>query len=228
MRANAIAVLLLLLLCQQVFAMECVAIANGTPLPKALVLEVVHGRTVIALDGAVRALREVYLSQIKPDFVIGDFDSCSLMEREHFKSAQIIHAPSQDVNDLEKGIMHCDALGATEIWLLNALGLDRLDHSIAAMHILKKYHKPNRRLRLVSTNQILEFVKNAELSFKAMLGEAVGVFGFPKATVTSRGLEYEMNGYLVEGPQFSSSNYVADRHVVIEIKGEALVSYPYL
>lgn len=208
--------------------LECVAIANGTPLPKERVLKVVQNRTVIALDGGVRALREVYDSAIKPHIVIGDFDSCSQDDREHFAGAQVIDAPSQEINDLEKGILKCDELGATEIWLLNALGLDRLDHSIAAMHILKKYHNPNRRLRLVSSHQILEFVKDAKVSFESEPGEPVGVFGFPSASVTSSGLEYEMSHYWVEGPQFSSSNYMADRFVTIDVKGEALVSYPHL
>lgn len=224
---HAFFVLVSMLMCSQVFAhIECVAIANGTPLPKELILNVSQGRTIVALDGAVRALREVYGSEIKPDIVVGDFDSCSVTDRGHFADAQIIHEPSQDINDLEKGIIQCDALGAQQIWLLNALGLDRLDHSIAAMHILKKYHNPGRPLRLVSTNQILEFVKDAKLSFESKVGEAVGVFGFPQASIVSRGLMYEMTDYWVEGSQFSSSNYVADRSVAIEIKGEALVSYP--
>jgi len=206
-------------------ATQCVAIANGAPLPVHIVERVTHTKKVIALDGAVKTLRERY-PLIKPDILIGDFDSCELADREYFEGATVIHAPSQDINDLEKGILQCDALGA-EIWILNALGLDRLDHTLATMHILKKYHKPGRRLRLVSEKQILEFVKESEISFKAKLGEAVGVFGFSSARVTSRGLQYEMIDYLVEGTQFSSSNYVASPQVFIHIQGEALVTYPH-
>jgi thiamine pyrophosphokinase len=207
--------------------MECLLIANGEKVPAQLVEELAAGRTVVALDGAVKALREYYGSRIEPAVVLGDFDSCSELDRTHFPNAEVVHVPSQDLGDLEKGITYCDQKEAKAIWIVNALGLDRIDHTLAAFNLLKKHHKSGRRLLLAAEKQIVEFVRDGETHFEGRLGEAVGVFGFPKASVFSNGLHYEMSAYEVEiGGAFSSSNYVAKADVTITIKGEAIVSYP--
>lgn len=210
------------------FHPECLIIANGSPLPLALLKRLAPSKFIVALDGAVNALNTVYHREIAPDVVLGDFDSTTEETRRVFSESKVFHTPSQDFTDLEKGIQFCDQKKAPAIWIVNALGLNRMDHTLANLNFLKKYSAKGRPLKLVSLNDVVEFVKDRELKFPARLKEPVGVFGFPSARVTSTGLEYPMERYLVSvGESLSSSNYVSASEVTLVIAGDALVSYPH-
>lgn len=215
-------------------AQDCLIIANGPPLKQSIVEALAKGKRIVALDGAVNTLKEIYrnpkdpsLDPIVPDVILGDFDSSQEAARKHFLGAEILHIEDQDTTDLEKGITHCLKLGTPEIWIVNALGLNRMDHTLANINILKKY-SGRAVLRLISENETIEFVRNRTLHFTGERKQAVGVFGFPKARVTSTGLQYPMVKTEVElGGFFSSSNYISADEVTLVIEEEAVVTYPH-
>ena len=211
-------------------ATECLIIANGTPIARKVLEALVPGKFKIALDGAADSLLLNY-SPLAPDLILGDFDSISDQTFSGlWPNVPREHTPDQDYTDLEKGIQYCQGpkLNASAIWIVNALGLTRLDHTMANLNFLKKYYSYNRPIYLVSENEVIEFVRDGEVSFKGVAGQSVGVFGFPRARITSEGLQYPMYRYNVElGVSLSSSNYLAGEQGKIAVVGEALITYPH-
>ena len=204
--------------------------------------ELARGRAVIALDGAINHLHRMLDDTMRVDAIVGDLDSVKKGLLSHYESigdVAVVKDPDQTTTDLEKGIVYCDQVYGTNITIVNAFGVDRLDHTLANLNLMKKYASPTRRMRLVTTSQVVEFVSSATISFPGKSGDAVGVFGFPRGTVRkSLGLRYPLAGLVVEtGEGFSSSNYVelneeAPRptgpelsEVSLTIEGDALVTY---
>ncbi len=75
---------------------------------------------------------------IKPNEILGDFDSCNPDELEFYKQQGIVVVTSpceKDETDTELCIELSDKLKAKEIHLIGALG-GRIDHTIANINLL--------------------------------------------------------------------------------------------
>lgn len=80
-----------------------------------------------------------------PDVAIGDFDSVSEAEMEEIRTkiANVRQYPSdKDQTDLELALMYAFSLDPAEIALFGVTG-GRLDHSLAALHLLETMHEHN-------------------------------------------------------------------------------------
>lgn len=184
------------------------------------------GRTIIALDGAANKL---YSAGIKPNIILGDLDSASAHTLKFFQDngTKIISRQNQDYTDLEKAIYYCDKLQAQSIILTCVLGGDRTDHTLMALSCIKRYHNPIRSLSIIS-HDVIEFIRNQELSYFGKAGQKFGVFGFPQAIVSSRGLKWELsNAQCTLGQENSCSNELTQDEVTITVKGDALVIRPF-
>jgi thiamine pyrophosphokinase len=195
---------------------------NGLELPK---LKFFSGRKIIALDGAANRLVE---QNIIPDFTIGDLDSLSLSVRRWLleNGKEVIESDDQDSTDLEKGILFADKKGAEDIIICNCLGGMRLDHSIFNLRVLKKYHDERRRLRVLYEGSFAEYYPDKIIKVKGVKFDPIAVMSFPKATISSKGLRYEMKEYPIEfGDKESACNEIMSENgeCEISIKGEAVI-----
>lgn len=188
-------------------------------------LKFFFGRKIIALDGAANQL---IVCNIIPDFTIGDLDSLnSSVGRwllENYK--EVIGSHDQDSTDLEKGIIFADKKGGKDIIICNCLGGKRLDHSIFNLRMLKKYHKENRRLRVLYENSFAEYYADKIIKIKGIKSDPVAIISFPKAVISSTGLRYEMKDYTIQfGDKESVCNEIMSDNgeCEITIKGEAIV-----
>ena len=206
----------------------CLIIANGS-FDKKLVINLTKKNPVIvALDGAANNLVRI---NIVPHYILGDFDSISENTETYFrgKNVPFIPTPEQDHTDLEKGVLFCKEKGAKKILITCALGGDRTDHLFANLSLLKRqYDKTHStQIQLLTTNESIEFLKNETVDFNGAQGKHFGLFGFPKATATSKGLVWELDNYPLElGYQESSCNILQHSKVRITVKGEALMIRP--
>lgn len=88
---------------------------------------------VVALDGAYSRLQQL---QIKPDVVIGDFDS--LHKTPSDPDVTFIKIEDQETTDLEKAINYLQEKDTTYINIVWATG-KRLDHTLNNIHTLFAY-----------------------------------------------------------------------------------------
>ena len=132
-------------------------IANGPFIAKHMLIEALRNKRSVALDGAVNKLRE---HSIKPDVILGDFDSINKDSRALYgihlpaasenpyvgnESVLIVPALDQNFTDLEKAICYCDDQGAKSITIICASG-GREDHYEGLRLALKDSYKPTRKM----------------------------------------------------------------------------------
>ncbi|MGI6777036.1 MAG: thiamine diphosphokinase [Acetivibrionales bacterium] len=92
---------------------------------------------IICTDGAVRHLE---LLGIKPDVLLGDFDSISSSELMRYKSSGVPlckYPAEKDMTDTELAVDFAVDKGYGRIIILGALGT-RFDHSLSNIFLLKK------------------------------------------------------------------------------------------
>jgi thiamine pyrophosphokinase len=99
-------------------------------------LEKEHFQKIIAVDGGLKAAREL---QIMPDVAVGDFDTAEPALLAFFRKQEHIiwdvHNPKKDDTDTELAIRRAIAMGCDETVLLGATG-GRLDHLLGNIHLL--------------------------------------------------------------------------------------------
>ncbi len=197
-------------------------IANGQPLSCNKLAQLVVNRSVMVLDGAYEYVKDC---DVPIDILLGDFDSIKpeVLMQAKSSTTQIIPAPDQNKTDLEKGILYLDELSARSITLCAATGR-RLQHTLYNLRLLKKFHKPTRLLQLFTEDEWIRYIENEELQIHGKINDSLGILGFPQASITTSGLQYEVSDYLLLYELAASvSNVLAKEQASIVVRGGALV-----
>ncbi|MBR9859904.1 thiamine diphosphokinase [bacterium] len=109
-------------------------IANGAACSYSLLSSLLEwSPTIVVLDGAYHRVLEL---GIKPDVVIGDFDSIGSFTE--MPDTQYLRIDRQDNTDLEKGIDYLLSKGQDQMNIVWATG-ERLDHTMHNLSLLAKY-----------------------------------------------------------------------------------------
>jgi thiamine pyrophosphokinase len=180
---------------------------------------------ILAADGGIRYLIE---AGIKPDAVIGDFDSIDEASREFIlkENIQTFKFPiEKDETDTELAIRHLLKIGCDDITLVGVTG-SRLDHTLANIYLLKqlldvgvkgKIFNNNNTIYLVNRELILMKKENYYISLIPISTEGI--------VVTLKGFYYPLENFKIEfGSTLGISNKIVDEFGKIEIhKGEALI-----
>ena len=93
-------------------------------------------RLVIAADGG---LLKAAAAGVKPDVVVGDFDSvpAGAVEAAEADGVEVIRYPtSKDESDTELAVREAIRRGATDVEIAGALGGQRIDHTLANLLLL--------------------------------------------------------------------------------------------
>lgn len=93
---------------------------------------------IMAADGGWKTLTE---AGIKPDLVLGDYDSLSDQDYQVMTKSGVAYQTfdsEKDFTDMEAAIRTMVQKGATTITLVGAIG-SRFDHSLANIFMLKRY-----------------------------------------------------------------------------------------
>lgn len=111
-----------------------ILIANGRKMrPEIFTNTAPAGATIIAIDGGANQCRNL---GVRPDYLIGDFDSIDPEIREIFPQAEFIHRLEQDLTDMEKALQFSLSLKPGNITIYSAFG-DRTDHSAGNLVIFQ-------------------------------------------------------------------------------------------
>jgi len=113
-------------------------------------------RMVIVVDGALEGTHRL---GIKPDYIVGDFDTVN-QELLAFYDKEIIlrHPPEKDQTDTELAIETALKEGCSDLVFLGATG-SRLDHSLGNIFLLEGLLKQGIHAEIVNENNRL-YLKN--------------------------------------------------------------------
>ena len=142
---------------------------------------------VIAADGGYRVLTE---AGIRPDLVIGDFDSLGAAPQED----QVITLPTvKDVTDTWAAIELGKERGYRRFFLYGCTG-GRFEHTVANMQTAAALAQDGMECRIFDKSQIITALSGGTMTFGADKSGFLSVFSHTDRCtgVTLKGLKYEL------------------------------------
>lgn len=188
--------------------MKVIIISGGKPPSKELLLqEVTEDTFLIAADSGANCL---YKYNIKPDLLLGDFDSIDRDVLEYFKKSNCtmdVYPTEKDFTDTEIAVKKALSMNPSEIVFLGCTG-SRVDHLLGNIGMLKiclqngvnAYVKDeNNNIRLTSASTSLRGTGGQIFSLQA--------YGDEVTQLTIEGAKYSLNNYNLKiGESITISN----------------------
>lgn len=115
-------------------------IVSGGVLEEDFVLPILKSEETEYIIGVDKGLLFLYKHGIKPDYIVGDFDSAPKEVIDYYKEDTNIpireYNPVKDASDTENALRLCVGMRRRNIWILGATGA-RIDHLMANIQCLK-------------------------------------------------------------------------------------------
>ncbi len=136
-----------------------------------------EGASIVGVDKGVEYL---YHHQIKPNYIVGDFDSIAPEIIKYYKTETNVaireYNPVKDESDTEMAIRIAITIGSTEIYILGATG-GRIDHLWANVQSLAIACRFNVRAYILDPqNRIFVTDKPCQLKKSEAYGKYLSVF----------------------------------------------------
>lgn len=206
--------------------MTALIIGNGSDLEKSCI-ENINIDYVICADGGLEKAEKLNL---RPNLILGDFDSVDSTVLDYYKNLNIetVTFPTEkDYTDMELAVEYAVKKGFNNITLIGASGT-RLDHTLANIQLLEKYHHMginieiidnNNHIRIISDNSDIEII-NKKDHFVSLVPVTETIEG-----ITLEGFKYPLNNVNVKrGTALLISNEITyNVGRIILKKGTALV-----
>lgn len=162
---------------------------------------------LIGCDGGAKNILELGL---KPDVIIGDFDS---FNKKMLKDEKVIELPKdKDYTDSEAAIKYAIKHGAEEIIIAGLLG-SRTDHLLGNVFLLGKSDFAGHNIKIIDGRQEAYLImrKAAIRGKKGDIISFVPIFGDVKA-LSSSGLKYPLQNYILSMQENTgiSNEFIAD------------------
>lgn len=174
--------------------------------------------------GADRGYLVLEKNGIKPNVVIGDFDS---YEGE-IVCDNIIRFPiKKDFTDSELSIKYAIENGYKNIKIYGAIG-GALDHTIANLSLLAKYSKNGVDIAFFDDKNALFAITNSSVKFDSEAKGRISVFSFDDEAfgVFEKGLLYELeNATLENQTPLGVSNEFTNKESEISVQKGTLILY---
>ncbi len=175
---------------------------------------------VIAADGGYVTLLG---NNIKPDIIIGDFDS-SPVPKDLNNVEMIKLKPEKDFTDTAEAVMIGKARGYKRFVIYGGLGGKRLSHTIANISLVAGLVKQGTDVYLAGDDMNVRVLRNGETTLEKGC-RYLSVFAFEKPTrVSLSGVKYPLDGYtLIPDEPLGVSNEIVSEHAVITVHEGTLV-----
>ncbi len=173
---------------------------------------------VIAADGG---LRHTQVAGIKPDIILGDFDSLGYIP----EGSQVFPVEKDDT-DAMLAIKRGLDLGCDTFYLYGGLDGRRLDHTIANLQALSYLEDHGATGCLVGKDYIIRSLRNGEITIPCHFTGIFSVFclGADAAGVTIRGGKYEAEKVaLTAGFPLGVSNHFMGKPVTVSVERGTLL-----
>lgn len=182
---------------------------------------------IIAADAGMNFL---FANKLKPDIIIGDFDSVSSEALDYFKSNRGIEIcmlnPEKDDTDTEHSVRFAIERGATDITILGGTG-SRLDHVLGNIAVLGIGLEEKVPIQLIDkNNRIRMFNEDFIIDKKTQFGKYVSLIPFNGSVhdLSINGMKYNVSNLQMGG--FNSlgiSNAIEDETAEISFEKGILI-----
>jgi len=176
--------------------MRAIVVSGGTPPSKKLLLSYLkEGDFLIGVDKGCNCL---YDYGLKPNLILGDFDSASKEVIKIFKENGIKvleFNPEKDYTDSDLGYIKAKENGADEILFFGATG-SRVDHSLGNIGILLKSLREGIKLEIIDDHNRI-FLINKEVTLQGIYGETISFHALSDlvTNISIKNAKYELSGY---------------------------------
>lgn len=179
-------------------------IVSGGMVEKDFALPILKSEDTEFIIGVDSGLKFLYDNEIKPDYIVGDFDSAprSLVSyyREELNVPVREFNTVKDASDTEIALRLCIGLNRKEIWILGATG-NRIDHMWANVQCLQIALDAGADARIVdSHNQIRLLDKGITLKREEAFGKYFSLFPLelPVDDLSITGAKYPLKDHFMK------------------------------
>ena len=175
---------------------------SGGMLEEDFVLPILKSEETEFVIGVDKGLEFLYKHEIKPDYIVGDFDSVSRELVDYYREELNVPIrefnPVKDASDTEIALRLCLGLNRHEIWILGGTG-KRVDHLWANVQCLKIALDAGADARIVdSHNQIRLLDHGITLEKDEAFGPYFSVFP----------LEFPVDDFNITGAKYPLKNHI--------------------
>lgn len=189
-------------------------LGGGRPGPQDLEESLSLAPVLVAADGGAT----LALSFGKmPEAVIGDFDSISAQSLAQIPQSHRFLISEQETTDFDKALR---AIKAPIVLGVGFLG-GRLDHQLAALNVLVRHAE--QPCILLSEHEIT-FHVSRPLKLDLKQGDTVSLFPLSAVRAVSEGLEWPLEGLLLEPDGFIGTSNRATGPIRLEAEGAGLLA----
>lgn len=178
-----------------------------------------EGDLVICADAG---LAHAQRNNIKPDVIIGDFDSFGEIPKGE---GVIVHPCEKDETDTHLAIKYALEKGYRDFVFFGMLG-GRLDHTFANISLLSYLCENGANGMIVSDEFNVTAVKNSVYSFEKRENGYVSIFSFSEESVgvDIKGLKYETDNFTLKSSYpMGVSNEFVGQNAYVSVKDGTLV-----
>lgn len=206
--------------------MKEVIIIAGGDISESLILEYLNKRQekiIIAVDKGLESLHNI---NVKPDYIIGDFDSVSKDILDKYSNTELVKLnPIKDFTDTHMALKLAIDLKADTITILGATG-KRIDHALANINIMKEALEKNIKCKMIDThneiqliNSYTELEKNTNYKYISLIPLTTKAEG-----ITLKGFKYLLNNATLNiGHSIGVSNEQVDDIASINVSEGILI-----
>lgn len=177
---------------------------------------------VICADGG---LDTALAAKIKPDLLIGDFDSLKGTPPSNLEIMRLME--EKDDTDMLSAVKEGMHRGYKQFVLFGALG-GRFDHSYANVAVLQYISKLGGHGVIVTESEKLFYMPGGKLHLRGMKGATASVypFGAPNTTVTYTGMKYPLEETVMTSDNpIGTSNIIESEDATITVLSGSVVIY---
>ncbi|QUI22928.1 thiamine diphosphokinase [Vallitalea pronyensis] len=178
--------------------------------------------------GVDKGAEYAYKAGIKPDMVLGDFDSASsdvVAYYEHIKDIEVHCFPvEKDETDTHLALLEAIKLGSTRIDMIGGIG-SRMDHTLANIHIMKLPLEQGILCRMIDESNIISLanehiqLNKGHYPYVSLIPLTSKVEG-----ITTHDMKYPLHDYtMVQGISVGISNEILNQVGAVTLQEGILV-----
>lgn len=175
---------------------------------------------IIGVDGGCGV---TYKNNIKPDLIIGDFDSLDLDILTYYRSQNIeiiTLEEEKDITDGEAGIIEAFKRGCDELLICAPSFFQETDHLLGNILLLGKY----KNCSIINENETIRFLSTDTIILEKNNGEKVSIIPLEKSIVKITGFKYDGTFNIDVGDSLTLRNEIIKKTAEIAVEtGKILI-----
>lgn len=175
---------------------------------------------IVGVDGGCGV---TYRNNIKPDLIIGDFDSLDIDILDYYRNQKIDIITLQedkDITDGEAGIIEAFKRGCTELLICAPSFYLETDHLLGNIFLLSKY----KNCKIINEYEVIRVLEAGKIILDKAVGEKVSIISLEKTSVKITGFKYDGTFNIDVGDSLTLRNEIVEETAEIAmVSGKILI-----